>query len=158
MATLEISNRTLRFGNRTLNLRTVTTITKLQGKTPRPFSIKHIFYAALAVGASILIATSSDYRTIGVWVALITGAFLVFAIVRNSKPRDFWLLHVETAAASNNLLASRDERSINEAVSRITEALESDVAYSSTVHIADSTIVNDSVISNSNVTNTSAKK
>ena len=47
MATLEISNRTINFDNRILNLRTVTAITKLHGKTPRPFKFKQIFWAGI---------------------------------------------------------------------------------------------------------------
>jgi hypothetical protein len=157
MATLEISNRTINFNNRILNLRTVTSVAKFHGKTPKPFSFGTIGCAGFLLLVALAALGQRESQGVGAIAAICTGAFFLFAIIRNRKPRDFWVLHVETAAASNNLIASRDEQSIDQAVIQITQALESDVTYHSTLHINDSTIVSESVIQNSSVANTTRK-
>jgi hypothetical protein len=79
--------------------------------------------------------------------------YFAYAVARNSEPRDYWLLRVETASGRSNVVASRDEQSITQAVEVITAALESDVSVHSTITIADSTLVTDSVIQHSNIQN-----
>ncbi len=127
----------------------MTSVAKLHGKTRRPFQFKPIVFAVLVFLISLAIATQSQERIISSTVTVCTGLFIAFAIWRNTKPRDFWVLHVETAAASSNLLASRDELLIDDAVTKITEAMESDVNFHTSLTINDSNIVSADTIANS---------
>jgi hypothetical protein len=158
MAVLVVSNRTINFNNRVLNLRTVTAIEKRHGRSPKPFSTTSIVSSVLICLLALLAMRELNLRVPAFLVVLACVGYVAYAVARNREPRDFWLLRVETASGSSNLLASRDQRSIAEAVSTITAALESDVNVHSTINIADSTLVTDSVIQNSRIENVGQKK
>jgi Family of unknown function (DUF6232) len=158
MAILEVSNRTIKFRNRILNLRTVTAIEKRHGRSRRPFSTKSLVYAVLFCLLAVLVMGAPYLRAPAFLTVLACVGYFTYAVARNREPRDFWLLRVETAAGSSNVLASRDERAIAEAVSTITAAMESDVDVHSTISIADSTLVMDSVIEHSSIENVGSKK
>ncbi len=153
MATLEVSNRTINFDGRILNLRTVTSICKMSGKTPRPKVGKKMLYTVILLFAFLAFGTTDSGQKIGPAGAVLCGGFLLFFVNLLRKPRQFWVLHLQTAAGANNVLASRDEYAVDEAIGKIRAALESDVAFHSTLNIADSTIVNDSIVQNSTLSN-----
>jgi hypothetical protein len=157
MAVLVVSNRTINFNNRVLNLRTVTAIEKRHGRSPKPFSTASIVSSVLICLFALLVMSAPTLRGPAFLVILACVGYFAYAVARNREPRDFWLLRVETASGSSNLLASRDHRSIAEAVATITAALESDVSVHSTINIADSTLVTDSVIQHSSIENVGTK-
>ena len=156
MAKLEVSHRTINFNHRILNLRTVTSIAKLHGTRARAVPLTKVAFAFVVFCVSILLLRKEETQTVGGILSLCTILYLVSAYVRD-KNRDLWALHVETAAASDNLLVSKEEKPIDDAVRLITTALESDVAFHNELHISDSMIVNDATITNSSLANTSNK-
>ncbi len=152
MAKLEVSHRTINFNHRILNLRTVTSIAKLHGKRARAVPVRTVVLAFAGFCGSVLLLRRPDTQSLGAWLCGASILFMVYAYLRD-KNRDLWALHVETAAASNNLLVSREEKPIDEAVLLITTALESDVAFHNELHISDSMIVNESIVTNSTLAN-----
>jgi hypothetical protein len=153
MARLEVSNRTIQFKKKVLNLRTVTAIEKIHARSPRPFAIGSIAASVLICLVALPFLIAPDARIPAFLVVLACVGYFAYAVARNSEPRDYWLLRVETASGRSNVVASRDEQSITQAVEVITAALESDVSVHSTITIADSTLVTDSVIQHSNIQN-----
>lgn len=155
MAQLEINHRTVNFNNRILQLRMITSVGKFHGIKPRKFSWLVVVIAiVIAMGGLSMIGDRQ--AGVGLVASLGAGAFAFYAIKQNLKPRDYWALKLETASGSSNLLASTDERVIDEAVQSITAAMEADASFQHTVIINDSTIVNDAVIAGS-VSNRVAK-
>lgn len=153
MAILVVSNRTIHFNRRVLNLRTVTAIEKRHGRLPKPFSTAGIALSVLIGLLALMFLTVPTLRGPAFLMLLACVGYVAYAVASNREPRDFWLLRVETASGSTNLLASRDERAIAQAVEVIAAALESDVSAQTTITIADSTLIADSVIQNSHIEN-----
>lgn len=153
MARLEVSNRTIHFKKKVLNLRTVTAIEKIRARSPRPFAIGSIASSVLICLVALPFLIAPDARIPAFLVVLACVGYFAYAVARNCEPRDYWILRLETASGRSNLLASRDEQSIARAVETITAALESDVSVHSTITIADSTLVTDSVIQHSSIEN-----
>ena len=112
-----------------------------------------MLYAVVFLFVSLAFAMTDSGQKIGLAGAVLCGGLLLFCVNLLRKPRQFWVLHLQTAAGANNVLASRDEHAVDKAVAQIRAALESDVAFHSTLNIADSTIVNDSVVQNSTLSN-----
>jgi hypothetical protein len=148
MAKLDINHRTINFNNRILQLRTITSVAKGHGLKPLPFRLRTLAIAGLALLGGLSTASNGAPGG-GLLISLLAGIFLVYAIKANLKPREYWILHLETASGSSNLLASSDEQAIDNAVRAITVAMEADAAFQQTVIINDSTIVNDAVIKGS---------
>lgn len=153
MAVLVVSNRTIHFNNRILNLRTVTAIEKRHGRSPQPFSTASIVGSVLIGFVALLTLPAPQLRAPAFLVVLACVGFFAYAVARNREPRDFWVLRVETASGKSNLLASRDRHKIAEAVAAITNAIESDVGVQHTITISDSTLIADSVIQHSRIEN-----
>lgn len=156
MAILEVTNRTIKFRRRILNLRTVTSIEKQHGRAPRPFSTGSIALATF-IGLLMLPFLVRAASLVPAFAVLAGCAgYVAYAVTINREPRDFWLLRIETAAGSRNLLASRDRHAIDEAVAAIAAALEADERTPNIVYnidIADSTLVTDSIIEHSTIKN-----
>lgn len=153
MARLEVSNRTIQFRKKVLNLRTVTAIEKIRARSRKPFSTGRIVSSAAIGLFALLLIANPVLRGPAFLIVLACVGYFAYAVARNRQPRDFWLLRVETASGRSNLLASRDEQSITDAVAAITAALESDVSVHSAITIADSTLITDSVIQNATIEN-----
>lgn len=153
MAILEVSNRTIQFKKKVLNLRTVTAIEKIHARSPPPFSSGSIAFSIFVCLLACLFLLAPDARITAFLVILAGVGYIAYAVASNCEPRDYWMLRVESASGRSNLVASRDEQSILRAVEAITAALESDVSVHSTITIADSTLVTDSVIQHSTVQN-----
>lgn len=149
MTKLEINHRTINIKNRTLQLRMITAVSKLHAIRPLRFKWKTVVIAIVIALAGLLGMTGNGQVAAGLIVGLSAAAFAVYAIKENLKPRDYWILHLETAAASSNVVASSDESAIDDAVQAIAAAMEADAPYHHTVTITDSTIVNDAVIEGS---------
>ena len=149
MTKLEINHRTINFNNRTLQLRMVTAVSKLYAIRPLPFKWRTVAIVIVISLAGLFGMTGNGQYVPGLLVGLGAAAFAVYAIKENLKPRDYWILHVETASGSSNLVASSDERVIDDAVQAIAAAMEADASYQHTVIINDSTIVSDAVVQGS---------
>ncbi len=149
MTKLEVTHRTISFKNRTLQLRTITTVTKLDAIRPLPFRWRTIAIVAFFSFMGLAGTGENGQLGPGMLVGLIGAAFAAFATWKNFQPRNYWILHLETAAGSSNLLASSDERVINDGVRTITLAMEADVSFQQTIVINDSTIISESVVQGS---------
>lgn len=149
MTKLDINHKTINFNNRILQLRMITVVSKLYAIRPLRFKWRTVVIAIFIALVGLFGMTGNGQVAPGLVVGLGAAAFMVYAIKENLKPRDYWILHLETAAGSSNLVASSDEGTIDDAVQAITAAMEADVSYQHTVVINDSTIVNDAVIQGS---------
>ena len=156
-AVLQVSNRTVNFDGRIYNLRQVSSVSKGHGRIRRPFKAGVLGYSFLAVVASLFVASVNDLRGVGILATVLSVGFLAFVVYRNTRPRDFWVLQLEVAGHYSRLIASRDESAINQAISQVCAALETDAPFQSTVNISGSTIISDSELEGVTITNTSGR-
>jgi hypothetical protein len=149
MTRLEVNHRTINFKNRILQLRTITAVAKLNGVRPLPFRWRTIAIVAFVSIMGLASTGENGQLAPGLLVGLSGVSFVAYAVWKNLQPRNYWILHVETAAGSSNLLASSDERAIDDGVRAITLAMEADVSFHQSIIINDSTIISDSVVKGS---------
>lgn len=143
---LEINHRTVKFNNRILQLKMITAVSKVQAVRPLKFKWRTIAIATLFLVAGIFCLLWHRYLGPCLFVTVSACVFVAYATKQNLKPRNYWILHVETASGSSNLLASSDQAVIDDAVRGISAAIKASEAHHDVVVINDSTIVNDAVI------------
>lgn len=143
--TLLVTNKTLRYGSQTYQIRNLTHVAKYEVERKYEFSVGSIFWAALVcLGSIYFVFVDFGARWGGLIITIVAGSVAAIGVVeRLASPK--YAFGLETSAGSSKLFSSADENFIDDLVSKISFIMDNDNAPANyTVNIADHSITDNS--------------